>query len=170
MWFTVKGILWFLKTLYRQLVYSVQNFWQNWVWFVFAGGVYLYVKTVNFNILKTLNFVFDCRIWFVYTVLLLIFSFLIIILDKNLCHICCVWSVSQIFSNHLIKLFWCLTVVVGLIYYIRIFVKLLLGWDLVSFVQSQYEVSLLKKKNSTKCVYSVLQLALPSMLHSNVWK
>ena len=43
--------------------------------------VYLSVKTVNFNILKTLNFVFDCRIWFVYIVLLLIFSFLIIMLD-----------------------------------------------------------------------------------------
>ena len=40
------------------------------------------------------------------------------------CHICCVCSVSEIFSNHCIKLFWCLTVVVGLIksYYIKIFV------------------------------------------------
>ena len=43
-----------------------------------------------------------------------------------LCHICCVCSVSVIFSNHCIKLFWCLTVVVGLIklYYIKIFVFL----------------------------------------------
>ena len=43
-----------------------------------------------------------------------------------LCHICCVCCVSKIFPNHYIKLFWCLTVVVGLIklYYIKIFVFL----------------------------------------------
>ena len=139
MWFTVKGILWLLKTFIGNWFYSAQIFWQNWVWFVFVGvvfffcfffdkvcRVYISVKTVNFNILKALNFVFDCRIWFIYTVLLLIFSFLIIILDYNLYHICSVCSESEIFSNHLIKLFWCLTVVVGLIklYNIRIFVFL----------------------------------------------
>ena len=50
------------------------------------------------------------------------------IVDKVfcLCHICCVCSVSEIFSNYCIKLFWCLTVVVGLIklYYIKIFIFL----------------------------------------------
>ena len=109
----VKGIFWLLKTLFRQLVYSAQIFLAKLgLVCVCQCRVYL---TVNFNILKTLNFASDCRIWFVYTVLLLIFSFLIIILDLNLCHICCVCSVSKIFSNHFIKLFWCLTVAVGLI-------------------------------------------------------